>query len=148
MCKQLVSQSNLQINLIQEYVDKQKASGEKLANYLEYTVNPKVERKWKQTKMEKYIYCNNPFVQDVANKQLSALQSLMYALHKQSTSVLRDYNALETNAALKLTEPKTIQELIDLTKLLEKKHDIHNEHIKEIIYITNRLTGSKKVIFF
>ena len=67
---------------------------------MEYTLNSKLEKQWKEKKLERYVYCYSNDVRQAANKQLSAVQFVTYALYKEAVISAKTYNTSHTKTKI------------------------------------------------
>ena len=147
-CQQLTLQSNIKLA---DYVKKDttKDTHSKNQPSLDYTLNPKLEKQWKEKKLERYVYCYSNAVQSATNKQLSAVQFVTYALYKEALITARTFNA--KNKSIKIPEFENVQAILNWAKKIENKDSnsrkkklyMKSGEAQHILNIAKYLNGSK-----
>jgi len=120
---------------------------------LDYTLNPKLEKQWKEKKLERYVYCYSNEVQSATNKQLSAVQFVTYALYKEALITARTFNS--KNKSIKIPEFENVQAILNWAKKTEnkdsnsrkKKSYMKSGEAQHILNIAKYLNGSKPDLF-
>lgn len=141
-CQQLTLQSNIKLKDYKNNhhtKDANKAFDLWHPPSLEYTLNSKLEKQWKEKKLERYVYCYSNDVRKAANKQLSAIQFVTYALYKEALISARTYNAKNTKN--KIPEFENVQAIKDWVDKEAKKFTKKNAESNHILTINNALNG-------